>query len=116
MISVLPSKRPIVINITSPVNNSDPQITTKIKPTGNTAPNINLEIPIGTPAATTPVFATSASKPPNAIYAPARKPKIARFKIGISPFAVAAEATAFAVSAGLLKLIYLNLFLVYYPI
>ena len=30
--------------------------------------------------------------------------------IGISPFAVAAAATAFAVSAGLLKLIYLNLF------
>lgn len=37
-------------------NNSDPQITTMIKPTGNTAPNTNLQRPGGKPAAAIPAL------------------------------------------------------------
>ena len=69
----VPSNTPMVMNITLPVNNSEPASTTIIKPTGNTAPNTNLDKPIGSPAATIPALATSANKPPNAMYAPAKK-------------------------------------------
>ncbi len=62
-----PSKTPAVIYITLPVNNSDPQITTIIKPTGNTAPNTNLQIPGGKPAAAIPALHISANIPPNAM-------------------------------------------------
>ena len=43
----VPSNTPMVMNITLPVNNSEPASTTIIKPTGNTAPNTNLDKPIG---------------------------------------------------------------------
>ena len=49
------------------MNNSDPAITTIIKPTGNTAPNTNFSNPTGAPAANIPALAISASNPPNAI-------------------------------------------------
>lgn len=68
-----PSKTPRVMNITFPVNNSDPARTTIINPTGNTAPNTNFSKPIGAPAFNIPALATTANKPPNAIYAPAKR-------------------------------------------
>ena len=69
------------MNITLPVNSSDPASTTIIKPTGNTAPNTNFSKPIGAPALSIPALATTANKPPNAIYAPAKKESNITFTI-----------------------------------
>ena len=96
--------------ITFPVNNSDPASTTSIKPTGNTAPNTNLDNPRGQPAASIPAFATSANNPPNAIYAPAKKDNNITLRTFAELFVPPIEDTVFAVSTGLLKeLININL-------
>ena len=57
--------------ITFPVNNSDPASTTSINPTGNTAPNTNLDNPRGQPSARITAFATSSLNPPKALSASA---------------------------------------------
>ncbi len=104
-----PSRTPITIYITFPVNNSEPASTTSIKPTGNTAPNTNLDNPRGHPAANIPEFATSANNPPNAIYAPAKNESKITFRTFAELFVPPIEETVFAVSTGLLKLININL-------
>ena len=71
-----------------------------IKPTGNTAPNINFANPAGS---LKPALATIANKPPNAIYAPAKKESNITLVILAEFFAPAVAAIAFAVSTGLLK-------------
>jgi hypothetical protein len=50
-----------------------------------------------------PALATTANKPPNAIYAPAKKESNITFTIFAEFFAPAVPAIAFAVSTGLLK-------------
>ena len=98
-----PSKTPIIINITFPVNNSDPARITIIKPTGNTAPNTNFSKPKGAPALIIPALVTIANKPPNAIYAPAKKESNTTLIILAESFAPAVFDIAFAVSTGLLN-------------
>ncbi len=86
-----------------PVNSSEPAITTSINPTGNTAPKSNFTIPGGAPAAARPPVTTSAKRPPNAIYAPAKKLKINKLLNGDFSFNAAIPTQALAVSAGDLK-------------
>ena len=74
-----------------------------INPTGNTAPNTNFSKPIGAPAFNIPALATTANKPPNAIYAPAKKESNITLTIFAEFFAPAVAEIAFAVSTGLLK-------------
>ena len=109
-----PSKTPRVINITFPVKSSDPARTTIINPTGNTAPNTNFSKPSGAPAFNMPALATTANKPPNAIYDHAKKESNITLSIFAEFFAPAVAEIAFAVSTGLLKdeLIFINLFFI----
>ncbi len=84
-----------------PVKSSAPAITTRIKPTGKTAPLANLA---------RPVFSilwdiVCAAKPPNAINKPARIPKMNKLEVELFALPTDTPSKASAVSFGLKKLL-----------